>query len=206
MMNKHPFLPAPAAVALWFGLLCLSALSSCTGCSYNHEKAMGSIDNILGKVDALMAKTDRFLEEHLPEEPPIDYEKEGVNMEHLFVFTDTTMTYNGKPFMPGMTIGELCEIFGHYERLAEPGIFIWDSMGITMVSDDESGKNSAPVSRILIDWNIELDDFLSEENLKWLKNHCPRQYFTGKMIVGGAVLGKGMHIDNFLKKNKSEIQ
>lgn len=26
-----------------------------------------------------------FLEEHLPEEPPIDYEKEGVNMEHLFV-------------------------------------------------------------------------------------------------------------------------
>ena len=112
MMNKHPFLPAPAAVVLWFGLLCLSALSSCTGCSYNHEKAMGSIDNILGKVDTLMAKTDSFLEEHLPEEPPIDYEKEGVNREHLFVFTDTTMTYNGKPFMPGMTIGELCEIFG----------------------------------------------------------------------------------------------
>ena len=25
--------------------------------------------------------------------------------------------------------------------------------------------------------NIELDDFLSEENLKWLKNRCPRQYF-----------------------------
>ena len=49
-MNKHPFIPAPAAVALCFGLLCLSALSSCTGCSYNHEKAMGSIDNILGKV------------------------------------------------------------------------------------------------------------------------------------------------------------
>jgi hypothetical protein len=161
---------------------------------------MGSIDNILGKVDTLMKKTDRFLEEHLPEEPPIDYEKEGVNMEHLFVFTDTTMTYNGKPFMPGMTIGELCEIFGNYERLAEPGIFIWDSMGITMVSDDKSGKDSAPVSGILIDWNIELDDFLSEENLKWLKNHCPRQYFTGKMIVGGAVLGRGMHMDDFLKK------
>ena len=101
-MNKHPFLPAPAAVALCFGLLCLSALSSCTGCSYNHQKAMGSIDNILGKVDTLMAKTDRFLEEHLPEEPPIDYEKEGVNMKHLFLFTDTTMTYTGKPFMPGI--------------------------------------------------------------------------------------------------------
>ncbi len=76
-MNKHPFIPAPAVVAFLFGLLCMSALSSCTGCSYNHEKAMGSIDNILGKVDTLMAKTDRFWEEHLPEEPPIDYEKEG---------------------------------------------------------------------------------------------------------------------------------
>ena len=199
-MNKHPFISAPAAVALCFGLLCLSCLSSCTGCSYNHEKAMGSIDNILGKVDTMMKKTDRFLEEHLPEEPPIDYEKEGVNMEHLFVFTDTTMTYNGKPFMPGMSIGELCEIFGHYERLAEPGIFIWDSIGLTMTSHDESGKDSAPVDGILIDWNIELDDFLSEENLKWLKKRCPRQYFTGKMIVGEAVLGRGMHIDDFLRK------
>ena len=59
-MNKHPFIPAPAVVAFLFGLLCMSALSSCTECSYNHEKAMGSIDNILGKVDTLMAKTDRF--------------------------------------------------------------------------------------------------------------------------------------------------
>ncbi len=48
--------------------------------------------------------------------------------------------------MPGMSIGELCEIFGHYERLAEPGIFIWDSLGINMVSQDERGKDSAPVS------------------------------------------------------------
>ena len=177
MMNKHPFISAPAAVALCFGLLCMSALSSCTGCSYNHEKAMGSIDNILGKVDTLMKKTDRFLEEHLPEEPPIDYEKEGVNMEHLFVFTDTTMTYNGKPFMPGMSIGELCEIFGNYERLAEPGIFIWDSMGIIMVSHDESGKDSAPVSRIMINWNIELDDFLKKTNLKFDNNPFPLLYY-----------------------------
>jgi hypothetical protein len=55
-IRKHPFLPASAVVALLFGLFCLSALSSCTGCSYNHEKAMGSIDNILGKVDTLMKK------------------------------------------------------------------------------------------------------------------------------------------------------
>ncbi len=122
-MNKHPFIPAPAVVAFLFGLLCMSALSSC---------------------------------------------------------------------------GELCEIFGHYERLAEPGIFIWDSMGIIMVSDDESGKDSAPVSRIMINWNIELSGFITDEDLKWLKNRCPRQYFTGKMIVGGAVLGRGMHMDDFI--------
>ena len=51
-----------------------------------------------------------------------------------------------------------------------------------------------------MNWNIELDDFLSEENLKWLKNRCPHQYFTGKIVVGGAVLGRGMHMDDFLKK------
>ena len=27
-----------------------------------------------------------------------------------------------------------------------------------------------------------------------------------KIVVGGAVLGGGMHMDDFLKKNKSEIQ
>lgn len=64
-------------IAILFYISILSCLSSCTGCSYNHQKAMGSIDNILGKVDTLMKKTDRFLEEHLPEEPPIDYEKRG---------------------------------------------------------------------------------------------------------------------------------
>ena len=47
-------------IAILFYISILSCLSSCTGCSYNHEKAMGSIDNILGKVDTLMAKTDRF--------------------------------------------------------------------------------------------------------------------------------------------------
>ena len=39
-IRKHPFLPASAAVALCFGLLCMSVLSSCTGCSYNHQKAI----------------------------------------------------------------------------------------------------------------------------------------------------------------------
>ncbi len=164
------------------------------------EYYMGSIDNILGKVDTMMKKTDRFLEEHLPEEPPIYYEKEGGNRKHLFVYTDTTMTYNGKPIMPGNSKGELCEILGKYERHSEPGIIKWDSMGNNMVSHNESGKDSAPVSRILIDWNIELSGFITDEDLKWLKNRCPRQYFTGKIVVGGAVLGGGMHMDDFLKK------
>lgn len=47
-------------IAILFYISILSCLSSCTGCSYNHEKAIGSIDNILGKVDTLMKKTDRF--------------------------------------------------------------------------------------------------------------------------------------------------
>ena len=79
-MNNHPFLPAPTAVALCFGLLCLSALSSCTGCSYNHEKAMGSIDNILGKVDTLMAAINSRGSGDPPYEGP-EYEK-YINIEN----------------------------------------------------------------------------------------------------------------------------
>lgn len=173
-------------------LLCALAmftLSSCTGQDSTIRK--------------LMDRIDRFFEENktvAKARPPIDYEKEGVNTAHLFIFTDTSMTYNGKPFMPGMTIGELCGIFGQYERLAEPGIYIWDSMGLTMTSSDKSGKDTAPVNRILIDWNIDLRGAIGEDIIEWLKNRCPRDYFTGKIIVGGAVLGRGMQIDGFLRK------
>lgn len=179
----------------------LFTLSSCAGCAATNDKLMNNVDKLMGKVD-------RFLEENkavTKPQPPIDYEKEGVNTEHLFIFTDTTMTYNGKSFMPGMTIGELCEIFGQYERLAEPGIYIWDSIGLTMTSLDKSGKDSAPIDGILIDWNIDLRGVISEDNIKWLRNRCPRHYFTGKIIVGGAVLGRGMHIDEFLKKTSLEF-
>lgn len=49
-------------LAILFYISILSCLSSCTGCSYNHQKAMGSIDNILGKVDTLMKKQTGFWE------------------------------------------------------------------------------------------------------------------------------------------------
>ena len=183
-------------IHLLYCILCMFILSSCNSCASTNDQLLNGIDNLIGKVD-------RFLEENkavAKPQPPIDYEKEGVNTKHLFIFTDTTMTYNGKSFMPGMTIGELCEIFGQYERLAEPGIYVWDSIGLQMTSLDESGKDSAPVNRILINWNIDLNGVISEDNIKWLRNRCPRHYFTGKIIVGGAVLGRGMHIDQFLKK------
>ena len=63
MMNKHPFLPAPAAVAR----LVRTALPVRTQLLYrmandNHEKAMGSIDNILGKADARDGQDRQFFE------------------------------------------------------------------------------------------------------------------------------------------------
>ncbi|MCM0362549.1 MULTISPECIES: DUF7738 domain-containing protein [Bacteroides] len=183
-------------IHLLYCTLCMFTLSSCNSCASTNDKLLNGIDNLMGKVD-------RFLEENkavAKPQPSIDYEKEGVNTKHLFIFTDTTMTYNGKSFMPGMTIGELCEIFGQYERLAEPGIYIWDSIGLTMVSPDKSRKESVPIDGILLDWNIDLSGVISEDNIKWLRNRCPHHYFTGKIIVGGAVLGRGMHIDEFLKK------
>lgn len=189
------------SIIILFGIGCIFMLSSCNSCASTNDKLLNGIDNLIGKVD-------RFLEENkavAKPQPPIDYEKEGVNTKHLFIFTDTTMTYNGKSFMPGMTIGELCEIFGQYERLAESGIYIWDSIGLRMTSLDKSGKNSAPINGILINWNIDLRGVISEDNIKWLRNRGPRHYFTGKIIVGGAVLGRGMHIDEFLKKTSLEF-
>lgn len=197
-MSKILVTPAlsKAIIPMLLCIVGMSALSSCTGCAATNDKLMNNVDKLNSKIS-------QFLEEHktpVKPRPPIDYEKEGVNTEHLFIFTDTSMTYNGKPFMPGMTIGELCEIFGQYERLAETGIYIWDSIGLTMTSLNESGKDSSPVNRILIDWNIDLSGAISEDNIKWLRNRCPRHYFTGKIIVGGAILGRGMHINEFLKK------
>ena len=89
-------------IHLLYCILCMFTLSSCNSCASTNDKLLNGIDNLMGKVD-------RFLEEHkavAKPQPPIDYEKEGVNTKHLFIFTDTTMTYNGKSFMPGMTIGE----------------------------------------------------------------------------------------------------
>ena len=137
---------------------------------------------------------------------PIDYERDGVNTEHLFIFTDTTMTYNGIDFHPGMTIGELCSIFGRYNRQPEIGIYLWDSLGITMTSLDPEDLESNIVNGILIDWNIDIDFNSSNKTIQRLYERCPRKYFTGNIIVGDAVLGRGMQIKDFLSKTKMKYE
>ena len=47
---------------------------------------------------------------------------------------------------------------------------------------------------ILIAWNINLDVWGTKELKETLYNRCPRKYFTGNIIVGDAVLGRGMQI------------
>ena len=134
--------------------------------------------------------------------PPIDYVKEGVNTEHLFIFTDTTMTYNGKPFMPGMTIEEMCEVFGLYDRVPEEGIYLWDSIGLTMTTWRPNDPHTNVVNVVNIDWHVQLNDWGlgPEYEDKELRERCPRHYFQGNIIVGGAVLGRGMQINTFLEK------
>lgn len=134
--------------------------------------------------------------------PYVNYEQEGVNTNHLFIFSDTTMSYNGKPFMPGMTIEQMCEIFGKYDRIPVMGIYVWDSLGLRMTTWSAEDPYTNKVNGLLIDWNIVLNDWGlgPEYEDKELREQCPRSYFKGNIIVGGAPLGRGMQIKDFLKK------
>lgn len=134
--------------------------------------------------------------------PSMNYEQEGVNTKHLFIFSDTTMSYNGKPFMPGMTIEQMCEIFGKYDRVPVAGIYVWDSLGLRMTTWSAEDPNTNQVNGLLIDWNIVLNDWGlgPEYEDKELREQCPRSYFKGNIIVGGAPLGRGMQIKDFLKR------
>ena len=165
------------------------------------------LDSIMACVDKWYARTVQKEKEQQARRAKarmeaLDYEKEGINTEHLFIFTDTTMTYNGKPFMPGMTINEMCEIFGPYEREADKGIYVWDSWGLRMTTLKVEGypEDNYPVNGILIDWYIDLDVWASKETLAALHNQCPKNYFQGKIIVDGLPLGRGMRIGDFLEK------
>lgn len=128
----------------------------------------------------------------------------GVNMDHTFIFSDTMATYNGTPFQMGMTIGELCEIFGKYNRMPTLGVFVWDSIGVTMTTLDTLVTDQSRVNGLLIDWNIDLR-VLGREDPE-LREWCPRKYFTGNIIVGEAVLGRGMQVKDFLERTSIDIK
>lgn len=128
----------------------------------------------------------------------------GVNMDYIFIFSDTSATYNGKPFQMGMAIGELCDIFGRYDRMPSTGIFVWDSIGVTMTTLEDEMSETNKVNGLLIDWNIDLR-ILGREDPE-LRERCPRKYFTGNIIVGGAALGRGMQIKDFLERTSIDIR
>ena len=127
----------------------------------------------------------------------------GVNMDHIFIFSDTSATYNGKPFQMGMTIGELCEIFGEYDRMPTLGVFIWDSIGVTMTTLDALVTDQSMVNGLIIDWNIDLR--ISGIEDPELREWCPRKYFTGNIIVGEAALGRGMQVKEFLGRTSLDF-
>ncbi|WP_300737879.1 hypothetical protein [uncultured Alistipes sp.] len=58
-----------------------------------------------------------------------------------------------------MTINEMCEIFGPYERKVRKGLFVWDSCGLCMTTLKVEGylEDNYPVNGILIVWYIDLD-------------------------------------------------
>lgn len=125
--------------------------------------------------------------------PQIDYEKNGVNTEHLFIFSDTLMTYNGRPFSPGMTIDQICEVFGRYDRQPRKGLLVWDNVGITMEIESDLDNDRIIVSDIIIEWKNDIikwkndlwNDIWGEFANDYKPITEPHNLFQGNIILGG---------------------
>ncbi len=138
---------------------------------------------------------------------PSEYEINGVNMEHLFIFSDSTMSYNGKPFMLGQTIEELSSIFGTYNRKTKDGIYLWDSIGVSMVSD--FGK----IHSIDIYWDVDMsqitwktDNKHALKHQKKAKEAVPKKFFKGDIVVGNTVFGLGTNLYEFLLTSSIDFE
>lgn len=138
------------------------------------------------------------------------YKKLGLNTEHLFIIDDCSMTYNGKPFMVGQTIEELLEVFGPYDRVISNlgHTYLWDEIGISITTASWDNPDTNQVNNIYLHWNLDMsDDSYPTQDLtiiemrKTMVEHCPRNYFKGNILLGGAALGRGMKIGDFIKRS-----
>lgn len=157
--------------SFYFALLL--SLTSCTGCvDIMKERAKGNA-----------AKRSKF---HFA---PVDYRKEGVNTEHLFSFTETSMEYNGKPFSIHLPMDSIFNIFGSYNRVtcgegqsSEYKSYIWDNIGLEIVSCPEQIAISA---EIYWDYLPPDNDKTSEEEER---KYLPKNFFQGKILLNGIPL------------------
>lgn len=156
-----------------FYLALLLSLNSCTGC----------VDMMKERAKENAARRSKF---HFA---PVDYRKEGVNTEHLFSFTETSMEYNGKPFSIHIPMDSIFNIFGPYSRVTNGEgqssgykSYIWDNIGLVMVSCPEQIAISA---EIYWDYLPPGNDQTSEEEER---KHLPRNFFQGKILLNGIPL------------------
>lgn len=142
-----------------------------------------------------------------------ELEEMGVNTEHLFIFDDDKITYNGKEFWPGMSIEEVTEIFGEpYTRTYKGKAFFheyiayfWDDWGVRVSTQLRDSIQT--VMMVDIRWNLTIDEgleFASDNDLrdlaKRMKENCPKTYFKGNILVGGAPLGRNTNFKTDFQK------
>lgn len=170
---------------LFYCVLLLS-LSSCTGC----------MDRLKESTREKTAYRDQF---HFA---PIDYRKEGVNTEHLFSFTETSMEYNGKLFSIHIPMDTIFKVFGPYSRMiCDEGqssgyrSYFWDNIGLVIVSSPEHIAIS-----IEIHW-----DYLPPEpagNEADDREDIPQGFFQGKILLNGIPLDNTSDIAAFCKNKE----
>jgi hypothetical protein len=183
-------------VIILFSTLFALSFPSCSGCSGQLKEIAASI------FDNTPKPPKRYTTGEL--------KALGVNTEHLFEFTDTTMTYNGKPFMIGETIGQMMEVFGPYSRvrdgLLRTTIYYWDELGIdfTVYMPDE--VPSTQTDMFTITWELDTSHYYPtkqqrelESRKEWRETH-PKSMYRGKIMVNGIPVGRDMDMAKYLEE------
>ncbi len=122
--------------------------------------------------------------------------------EHRIAFSGCEMTYNEKPFKLGMSVDELIQIFGQYDRFFR-GFFIWEKVGIVSSINidrlDEKLDLNKKSTYLYVYMNTGVDDSYKEK-FKHELNH-KNDYF----LLEGMPIDKNMRVMDFIANSQFSL-
>lgn len=118
-----------------------------------------------------------------------ELEAKGVNIRHLFVFTEQRATYNGRTFSIGIPIDSLITTFGPgyrtiYGKDYNTGYdyYCWDEIGFIAWASPE---------KVVIEFGLHWDYQQKEEEYQYNDpepEYVPAKFFKGKILLNGVPL------------------